>query len=76
MGRRFELRKNHSGLKYLYGQPTLNVRQSRWIEFINEYDVDLKCIKGKENKAVDALSRRVHEMHIITLSMYQVTNLF
>jgi hypothetical protein len=31
MGKRFELRKNHSGLKYLFGQPSLNVRQSRWL---------------------------------------------
>jgi hypothetical protein len=28
-------------------------------------------MKGKENKVVDALSRRVHEMHATTISMYQ-----
>jgi hypothetical protein len=71
MGRRFELRTDHNGLKYLFDQPTLNARQSRWLEFLCEYDFDIKHIKGKENKVVDALSRRVHELHATTISMYQ-----
>jgi hypothetical protein len=29
MGRRFELRTDHSGLKYLFGQPTLNVQEKQ-----------------------------------------------
>ena len=33
MGRKFELRTDHSGLKYLFDQPTLNARQARWLEF-------------------------------------------
>jgi hypothetical protein len=71
MGRRFELRTDHNGLKYLFDQPTLNARQSRWLEFLCEYDFEIKHIKGKENKVVDALSRRVHELHATTISMYQ-----
>jgi hypothetical protein len=71
MGKRFELRTDHNGLKYLFDQPTLNVRQSRWLEFLSEYDFYIKHIKGKENKVVDALSRRVHELHATTISMYQ-----
>ena len=47
MGRRFELRTNHNGLKYLFDKPTLNARQSRWLEFLFEYDFDIKHIKGK-----------------------------
>jgi hypothetical protein len=50
MGRRFELRTNHNGLKYLFDQPTLNARHSRWMEFVCEYDFDIKHIKGKETK--------------------------
>jgi hypothetical protein len=69
MGKIFELRTDHSGLKYLFGQPTLNARKIRWLEFLSEYDFDIKHIKGKENKVVDALSRRVHEMHATTISM-------
>jgi hypothetical protein len=47
MGRRFELRTNHCGLKYLFGYPTLNVIKTRWIEFLSEYDFEIKHIKGK-----------------------------
>jgi hypothetical protein len=71
MGKRFELRTYHNGLKYLFDQPNLNARQSRWLEFLSEYDFDIKHIKGKENKVDDALSRRVHELHATTISMYQ-----
>jgi hypothetical protein len=71
MGRRFELRTYHNGLKYLFDQPTLNARQTRWLEFLYDYDFDIKHIKGKENKVVDALSRRVHKLHATTISMYQ-----
>jgi hypothetical protein len=71
MGKRFELRIDHNGLKYLFEQPTLNARQSRWLEFLNEYDFDITHIKGKENKVADALSRRVHKLHATTISMYQ-----
>jgi hypothetical protein len=70
MGRRFELRIDHDSLKYLFEKPTLNTRQSRWLEFLCEYDFDIKHIKGKENKVVDALSRKVHELHATAISMY------
>jgi hypothetical protein len=69
MGKKFKLRTYHIGLKYLFEQPTLNSRQTRWLEFLSEYDLDIKHIKGKENKVVDALSRRVHLMHA-TASQY------
>jgi hypothetical protein len=47
MGKKFELRTDHSGLKYLFEKPTLNARQTRWLEFLSEYDFDIKHIKGK-----------------------------
>ena len=49
----------------------MNARKTRWLEFLSEYDFDIKHIKGKENKVVDALSRRVHLMHATTISMNQ-----
>jgi hypothetical protein len=72
MGKSSELRTDHNGLKYLFHQPTVNPNQSRWLEFISEYDFDINHIKGKHNKVVDALSRRVHEFHATTISMYQL----
>jgi hypothetical protein len=40
------------------------------MEFLSEYEFDIKHIKGKENKFFDALSKRVHLMHAITISMH------
>ena len=59
------------GLKYLFDQPTLNARQARWLEFLCEFDFEIKHIKGKENKVADALSRKVQEMHLASLSIFQ-----
>ena len=47
MGRRFELMTDHCGLKYLFDQPTLNDRKMRWLEFLCEFDFEIKHIKGK-----------------------------
>jgi len=44
IGRKIELRTDHCGLKYLFEQPTLNARQTRWMEFLSEYDFDIKVI--------------------------------
>jgi hypothetical protein len=71
MGKRFELRTDHIGMKYLFVQLTLNARQTRLLDFLCEYHFDIKHIKGKENKVVDALNMRVHELHATTISMYQ-----
>jgi hypothetical protein len=71
MGKIFELRIDHNGLKYLFGQPNLNAKQRKMLDFISEYDFDINHIKGKENKVVDSLNRRLHEMLATTISMCQ-----
>jgi hypothetical protein len=43
----------------------------RWLEFLSEYDFDIKHIKGKKNEVVDAFSKRVREVHATTISMYK-----
>jgi hypothetical protein len=50
----------------------LNVRKTRWLKFLSVYDFDINHIKGRENKVVDSLSRRVHIMHATVLSMHQL----
>jgi hypothetical protein len=67
---KFELRTNHFGLNHLFGQPTLNARQTRWLEFLSEYVFEIKHINGKKNQVSDALSTRAHAMHIATINMY------
>jgi hypothetical protein len=37
MGKKFKPRKNHSGMKHLFGQTILNSRQIRWLKFMSEY---------------------------------------
>ena len=72
MGRRFELRIDHCGLKYLFDQPTLNAREARWMEFLCEFDFEIKHIKGKGNKVADVLSKKMQEMHVASLSICQL----
>jgi hypothetical protein len=45
IGKKFELRKNHIGFKYLFGKQNLNVRKIRLLEFLTEYDFDIKHIE-------------------------------
>ena len=59
MGIQFELRTDHCGMKYLFDQPTLNARKARWLEFLCDFDFEIKNIKGKENKVFDVLNRKV-----------------
>jgi hypothetical protein len=47
---------DHKGLKYIFTQKDLNLRQQRWLELINDYDLDLRYHPGKANVVVDALS--------------------
>ena len=71
MSRRFELRTDHCGMKYLFDQPTLNTRQARWMDFLCEFDFEIKHIKGKENKVANALNMKVQEMHGASISICQ-----
>ena len=48
-----------------------NARQDRWLKFSCEFDFEIKHIKGKENKVANALSRKVREMHVASLSIFQ-----
>jgi hypothetical protein len=69
MGKKLELRTNHYGLKHLFGQPTLNVRKTRWIESMSEYEFKIK--KGKENQVTDALDKRDHEVDIVAINIHR-----
>ena len=52
-------------LKYLFDQQNLNARQARWFPFLSEYEFEIKHIKWKENKVVDALSRHTSWLFVI-----------
>ena len=55
-------------MKYLINQPDLNARQARWLAFLRKFDFEVRHIKGKENKVVDVVSRRVHGLFEINIS--------
>ena len=57
LGRRFLLMSDHIGLRYLFDQTNMKAKQVRWLAKISEFDFEIKYIKGKENRVVDALSR-------------------
>lgn len=56
-GEKFELFTDHKSLKYLRTQRDLNMRQQRWMEFLDRFDFDLSYHPGKANVVADGLSR-------------------
>jgi hypothetical protein len=57
MGNRCEIYTDHKSLKYIFSQKELNMRQRRWIELIEYYDLGIHYHPGKVNVVADALSR-------------------
>ena len=49
---------DHKSLKYIFTQKDLNLRQRRWVEYLEDYDFTLNYHPGKENVVADALSRK------------------
>jgi hypothetical protein len=60
MSRNFMLLIDNDSVKFLFSHLNFNARQARWIAFLRKFDFEVRHIKGKENKAIDALSRRIH----------------
>ena len=57
-GVKFEVFSNHKCLKYLFDQKELNMRQQKWMEFLKDYEFELKDHPSKANVVADALSRK------------------
>ena len=57
-GEEFEVYSDHKSLKYIFAQLDLNMRQHRWMEFLEDYDFTLHYHPGKTNVVADALSRK------------------
>ncbi|WMV49867.1 hypothetical protein MTR67_043252 [Solanum verrucosum] len=47
---------------HVFTQKDLNLRQRRWMELLNDYDVTIQYYSGKANVVVDALSRKAVSM--------------
>ncbi|GKU88786.1 hypothetical protein SLEP1_g3007 [Rubroshorea leprosula] len=57
-GEEFEVHTDHQSLKYLFSQKELNLRQRRWMEYLNDYKCKIIYQLGKGNVVADALSRK------------------
>ena len=58
LGNHCEIYTDHQSLKYLFTQPSLNLRQQRWMEAVTDYDLGISYTPGKANIMADALSRK------------------
>ena len=68
-GIKFEVFTDHKSLKYLFSQKELNLRQRRWVEFLQDYDCTVNYHPGKANVVTDALSRKVKLAHLMVREM-------
>ena len=57
-GEQFEVFSDHKSWKYIFTQRDLNMRQRRWMEFLEDYDFTLHYHPGKTNVVADALNRK------------------
>ena len=52
----FKVFSDHKSLKYIFTQRDLNMRQCRWMEYLEDYDFTLHYHPGKANVVADALN--------------------
>ena len=57
-GEQFEVYSDHKSLRYIFTQQDLNMRQRRWMEFLEDYNFALHYHPGKANVVADALSQK------------------
>ena len=57
-GKQFEVFSDHKSLKYIFTHRDLNMRQRRWMEYMEDYDFTLQYHPSKSNVVADALSRK------------------
>ena len=57
-GEQFEVFSCHKSLKYIFTRRELNMRQRRWMEYLEDYDFTLHYHPSKANVVADALSHR------------------
>ena len=67
-GEKVQVFTDHKSLKYLFTQKKLNMRQRRWLELVNDYDIKILYHPGKANVVADALNwKTVHTFVMITM---------
>nr|GFD24775.1 putative reverse transcriptase domain-containing protein [Tanacetum cinerariifolium] len=49
---------DHKSLQHILDQKELNMRQRHWLEFLSDYDYEIRYHPGKAIVVADALSRK------------------
>ena len=57
-GEQFEVISDHKSMIYIFTQRDLNMRQRRWMEFLEDYDFTLHYHPGKADVVADTLSQK------------------
>ena len=55
-GEQFEVFSDHKSLKYIFTQQDLNIRQRRWMDYLEDYEFTLHYHPGKANVVANALN--------------------
>ena len=57
-GEQFEVFSDHKSLKYIFTQRDLNMRQRKWMEYLEDYDFTFHYHHDKANVVADALNQK------------------
>ena len=60
LGRKFVVHTNQKSLRFLVDQRMMGEGQQKWVTKLLGFDFEIKYKAGKENRAVDALSRKLY----------------
>ena len=71
-GEKFQVYSDHKSLKYIFTQKDLNLRQRRWVEYLEDYDFSLNYHPGKANVVADALSRKSRGELNVSISKWKL----
>ena len=55
-GKQFEVFSDHKSLKYIFTRQDINMKQRRWVGYLEDYDFTLHYHSGKANVVANALS--------------------